>query len=182
MTALGEMVAASGRLTAAAPDAFPATVPRPGATVESRAAAARRLGRPLDVQHDALLAVTDGWEHAFLGGTLLGTGELGRGMLWAEAQASLDAFYREGDSRRWPPRAELVPIHASPFDTDVMTLWLGGPVTDGGHPVLLFAGAIVDRWPTLQAWWSRMLELQALSLRHVLDLTGRTTSRPTRST
>lgn len=131
---MGEMVKASMRLTQAAPDAFPLSVPHPAAEDESVAAAAGRLGQPLDGQHETLLRLADGWELAFLSGNLLGTHELGQGQLWADANASLDAFYAEGDSAGWPPRAELVPIQASPYDSDVMALWLGGPVTEGGHP------------------------------------------------
>lgn len=169
---MGEMVKASMRLTQAAPDAFPLSVPHLGADNESLAAAAERLGHPLDGQHQTLLRLADGWEMAFLSGTLLGTSELGQGALWANANASLDIFYAEGDSADWPPRAALVPIHASPYDTDVMALWLGGPVTEGGHPVLYFSGEIVDRWPNIYEWWLGMLVLQERSLAHVLKLTG----------
>lgn len=173
---LGEMVASSMRLTQAAPEAFPLSVPHLGASPGSLAAAAQRLGHPLDVQHAALLALANGWERAFLSGDVLSADELGQGRLWAEAQQSLDSFYAEGDSAGWPPREELVPVHASPYDTDVMALWIGGPVTEGGHPVVSFAGEIIDRWPNVYEWWLGMLLLQERSLAHVLKLTGQTPS------
>jgi len=168
---MGEMVKASTRLTQAAPDAFPPSMPHRPADDDSIAAAAVRLGRPLDGQHEMLLRLADGWEPAFLSGTLLGTDDLEQGRLWAEANASLDAFYAEGDSIGWPPRDELMPLHASPYDSDVMALWLGGPVTEGGHPVLYYSGGIVDRWPNVYEWWLGMLRLQERSLAHVLKLT-----------
>jgi hypothetical protein len=166
------MVESSMRLTQAAPDAFPLSVPHLGASQESLAAAARRLGRPLDDQHAALLALANGWELAFLSGNVLSADELGQGRLWAEAEASLDSFYAEGASEGWPPRNELIPVHASPYDTDVIALWTDGPVTEGGHPVLYFSGAIIDRWPNVYEWWLGMLLLQERSLAHVLKLTG----------
>lgn len=170
---LGEMVASAARLTHAAPDAFPASAPCPGADDASIAAAVARLGRPLDAQHEALLRVADGWEAGFLTGDLLSTEQLGTGTLWAAAQASLDACYAEGDTLGRPPRAELVPVHASPHDTDVMAIWVAGPLTEDGHPVLWFAGEIVGRWPTVRDWWRGMLVLQERSLAHVLALTAR---------
>lgn len=170
-TLLDEMVRASATLTQAAPAAFPHTAPGRGADPASIAAAAERLGRPLDAQHETLLRLVDGWQSAFQSGTLLGTHDLGQGALWTDANASLDVFYAEGDATGWPPRGELVPVHASPHDSDVMALWLGGPVTDGGHPVVSFSGEVVDTWPHLQQWWLRMLDLQELSLAHVLELT-----------
>jgi hypothetical protein len=169
---LGEMVAAAARLTRAAPDAFPSSTPRPGANDADIAAAAARIGRPLDAQHEALLRHADGWTSAFLGGDVLSTRQLGAGRLWTDAQASLDTFYAEGDPRGWPPRTELVPLHASSHDIDVMALWLGGPTTDGGHPVLWFAGELVGRWPDVRAWWRQMLVVQGQSLAHVHALTG----------
>ncbi|GIG36256.1 SMI1/KNR4 family protein [Cellulomonas pakistanensis] len=169
---IGEMVKASTRLTQVAPDAFPLSVPRLGADDESIAAAVERLGHPLDGQHEALLRLANGWELAFLSGSVLGTPELGQGALWEDANASLDMFYAEGDTAGWPPRAGLVPIHASPYDSDVVAVWLGGPVTEGGHPVLYFAGEVIDRWPNVYEWWLRMLVLQERSLAHVLELTG----------
>jgi hypothetical protein len=46
-------------------------------------------------------------------------------------------------------------------------------VTDGGHPVVWFAGEVAGQGPDLRAWWRRMLVLQGRSLAHVLALTGR---------
>ena len=152
------------------------SVPHVGASEESLAAAAQRLGRPLDDQRAALLAMANGWELAFLSGNVLSTDELGQGRLWAEAQQALDAFYAEGDSAGWTPRDHLIPVHASPYDTDVMALWTEGPVTEGGHPILYFSGEIVDRWPNVYEWWLGMLLLQERSLAHVLKLIGQTPS------
>lgn len=171
-----EMIVAAARLTQVAPDAFPPTAPRPGASDANIATAAARLGLPLDAQHEALLRCADGWESAFLGCDLLSAEQLGAGALWAGAQASLDVFYAEGDSTGWPPRDELVPVHASAHDIDVIAVWLGGPTTDGGHPVVWFAGEVAGQWPDLRAWWRRMLVLQGRSLAHVLALTGRAPS------
>lgn len=47
---IGEMVKASMRLTQAAPDAFPLSVPQLAASDAGIAAAVQRLGRSLDVQ------------------------------------------------------------------------------------------------------------------------------------
>lgn len=171
-----EMVVASARLTQAAPDAFPPTAPRPGASDASIAAAVARLGLPLDAQHEALLRCADGWESAFLGGDLLSAEQLGAGELWAGAQDSLDVFYAEGASAGWPPRDELVPVHASSHDIDVIAVWLGGPQTDGGFPVIWFAGEVAGQWPDLRTWWRRMLVLQERSLARVLVPTGRAPS------
>ncbi|MGN8245780.1 SMI1/KNR4 family protein [Cellulomonas soli] len=169
---LGDMIKTGMRLTQVAPDAFPLSVPHLGATDQSIAAAASRLGGSLDGQLEALLRLADGWEMGFQMGNLLSSEELGQGPLWDEANQWLDAFYEEGDSASWPPRHELVPIHASPYDTDVMALWMGGPVTDGGHPVVYFYGEPIDQWPNLYEWWLRMLILQECSLEHVINLTG----------
>lgn len=171
-----EMTVAAARLTRAAPDAFPTTAPRPGASEASIAAAVARLGLPLDAQHEALLRCADGWESAFLGGDLLSTEQLGAGELWARAQDSLDVFYAEGDSAGWPTRDELVPVHASSHDIDVVAVRRGGPLTDGGHPVVWFAGEVAGQWPDLRSWWRRVLVLQERSLAHVLALTGRAPS------
>lgn len=173
-----EMVVAAARLTQAALDAFAPTAPRPGASDASIAAAETRLGVPLDAQHEALLRCADGWESAFLGGDLLSAEQLGAGELWAGAQDSLDVFYAEGDSAGWPPRDELVPVHVSSHDIDVIAVWLGGPQTDDGHPVVWFAGEVAGQWPDLRSWWRRMLVLQERSLAHVLPLPGRAPSSP----
>ncbi|MFI2753153.1 SMI1/KNR4 family protein [Cellulomonas sp. P22] len=170
------MVKASMRLTQAAPAAYPLSVPHIGAGDESITAAAARLGKPLDRQHETLLRFANGWESAFLSGNLLSAEELGQGLLWAEAEQSLDAFYDEGDSAGWPARDELVPIHVSPYDTDVMALWMGGPVTENGHPVVYFSGEPIDLWPNVCEWWLAMLVLQEKTLEHVTKLGGQTTA------
>ncbi|NTW42760.1 MAG: SMI1/KNR4 family protein [Cellulomonadaceae bacterium] len=170
---LGDMIKAGMRLTQVAPDAFPLSIPRLGADDGSITAAQERLGQALDTQLETLLRLADGWELAFLSGDLFSTEELGQGTRWSDAQQSLDAFYAEADSVSWPPRSELVPIHASPHDTDVMALWMGGPTTEDGHPVIYFSGGPIDQWPNTYEWWLAMLLLQRTSLDYVMRLGGR---------
>ncbi|QAY64195.1 hypothetical protein ET495_14310 [Xylanimonas allomyrinae] len=130
---LGDMITSSLRITQVAPDIYPLSVPHLGADDEAVAAAVARLGRPLDGQHETLLRFANGWEDGFQSGDLLSTDELGQGPPWAHANQCLDVFYEEGGSDGWPPRDELCILHASAYDTDVMVLWLGGTVTEGGH-------------------------------------------------
>jgi len=173
---LGDMIKAGMQITQMAPDAFPLSVPHLGASDSSITAAQVRLGAALDGQLETLLRLADGWELAFLSGNLLSTDDLGQGPLWSEAQQCLDTFYAEGNSAGWPPRSELVPIHASPYDTDVMALWMGGSTTENGHPVIYFSGQPIDQWPNIYEWWLGMLVLQQKSLEYLIKVSGQSTA------
>jgi len=145
------------RLTQLRPDIYPLPAPHLGASDADVAAAVARVG-PLDAQHEGLLRQADGWPEAFMFGDVLSTAELGAGPLWDKATQSLRVFYEDGPSTGWPPLAELVLVHACEHDTDVTAVWMGGPLTDGGHPVYWIGGDIIDTYPNIYQWWLSMAE------------------------
>lgn len=53
-----------------------------------------------------------------------------------------------------------------------MALWMGGPTTEDGHPVIYFSGAPIDQWPNVYEWWLGMLALQHGSLEYLIKVTG----------
>ncbi|MGH3964634.1 MAG: SMI1/KNR4 family protein [Pseudonocardiaceae bacterium] len=135
------------------PDLSPFTIPHLGATEEKLAEAEQRLGVKLDDQHRDLLGHTNGWPFFFTYTDLLSTDELGTGPLWQKGQELLGLYYSEGPvPSDFPPHGELLSIAVGESVTDVFALWMSGPETDGGHPVLWLAGEEVDRWPNVRQW------------------------------
>lgn len=135
------------------PDLSPFTMPRLGATEESLAEAGQRLGVELDGQHRDLLRHVNGWPLFFTYTDLLGTDELGAGSLWQKGRELLDLYYLEAPvPSDFPARYELLPIAVGEMVTDVFVLWMNGPETDGGRPVLWLAGEEVDRWSNVREW------------------------------
>lgn len=117
---------------------FDATVPHLAATEDQLRAAERRLGHPLDPQHRALLGNGNGWPEFYLDSALLSTDELGHGERWGDINENLDAFYEAlpGPTEFVPPREEIYPITHDYSSASVFAVWLAGPITDGGYPVL----------------------------------------------
>ncbi|GII98213.1 hypothetical protein CLV28_1359 [Sediminihabitans luteus] len=70
----------------------------------------------------------------------------------------------------------MLPIFAAPHQIDVMALWVGGPVADGGRPVYWFAHEIVQEWPNCYEWFLLCVTYARRSLERT-----RTTSAHTQS-
>jgi hypothetical protein len=135
-----DLIAAMGEIQRRASevsDLYSFTVPGVAATEEQLRAAEERLGHPLDAQHREFLSYGNGWPEFYLDTSLLSTEDIGQGEAWAEVNRGLDAFYGALDANSGiPPREEIYPISHDPHDATVFAIWLGGPETDGGHPVL----------------------------------------------
>lgn len=113
------------------------TIPGVAATEEQLAAAERRLGHPLDPMHREFLGYGNGWVDFYLRNSLLSAEELGQGEAWQQLDAQLEAFYEEVEGLDdVPPRQQIYPISFDPHGSSIFAIWLGGPVTGGGHPVL----------------------------------------------
>jgi len=118
-------------------DIFPATLPHLAATEDQLAAAEARLGHPLDPQHREFLSYGNGWPDFYLGSSLLGTDELGHGPTWDDINRTLDAFYAAlPQPAPVPPRDQIYPISHAEDSSSIFAIWIHGPRTDGGHPVL----------------------------------------------
>ena len=141
---VGELARLGIQRTQLDPERYPLTAPHLRATPEQIADAERRLGITLDDQYRSLLGTGNGWPSMILDADLLSTDELGQGPLWDAAWERLDILREDGPADLLPPRDELLPILVSEYQEDVMLLWLGGPVTDGSHPVLWYANELID--------------------------------------
>ncbi|GII99049.1 hypothetical protein CLV28_1690 [Sediminihabitans luteus] len=135
---------------------WPLTIPRIGADDAAIAAAQARIGFELDAQHEALLREINGWPDAFLEGTVLGTDEIGAGELWERAWVHLDTASDYFDEL--PPLEELVPICVSDVVLDTSAVWMNGPVTDGGFPVIRMTSTDSDEFENVHAWWRECVQ------------------------
>ena len=79
--------------------------------------------------------------------------------MWDKADQVLNVIYEDGPSADWPPRDQLIAVFVSVYQIDVMALWMGGPLTDGAHPVQWFGGEILDTCPNVHGWWLAMTSL-----------------------
>lgn len=166
---LGEIGQVRLRLTQVAPDMFPLSAPHLGAAPERLVEAETRLGKPLDPQHRALLAVANGWPDLVLSGSFLSTEDLGQGPAWQGANERLDILYEDGETSALPPREELLPIYINHYGPDIFVLWTEGPATDGGRPVLWIANELVDQWPDVHQWWLALIAIANRTLDRVLE-------------
>ncbi|RZS36604.1 hypothetical protein EV193_107285 [Herbihabitans rhizosphaerae] len=119
---------------------YPVTVPHPPATEAQIAEAESRLGHALDPQHRELLLLGNGWPDFWFDSVLLSTDQLGASPEWDAIDEGFDAFYSSLPDKPAvnfvPPREELYPITFDPGSSSVFAIWIKGPVTDGGHPVI----------------------------------------------
>ena len=169
---LGDMIKIDMQLTQVAPTVFHLTVPHLGASIGDIEAAEARLGHPIDAQHADLLQFANGWDDAFIDGTLLSTHDLNLGPLWAHAMQCIDVRYQDGPSADWPTREHLLPVYASPYSTDVMALCMDEPTSGGDHPVVWLAEGPMSKWPNLYQWWLTMLALQQRTLGEMAARSG----------
>lgn len=153
----GWMLQRRARLAAISPAVNPLLPWGHRPTEADIAEAEARVGHSLDAQHIELLRRVNGWPNIFVGGDLLGTGDLGAGGRWCSAQRMLAAFYEEGPAIGFPPRAAVYPIHLG--ESDLFVIDMAGPVTDGGHPVHWLDGSVVDTWPNVREYWRAGLRL-----------------------
>lgn len=59
----------------------------------------------------------------------------------------LGTFFAKGAvPSDFPPRDELDPIAVGAESGDLHVMWMGGPTTENGHPILWLAGEEIDRW------------------------------------
>lgn len=139
------------------PSIFPPTLAGIAASPEQVAEAEARLGHSLDPLHAELLRAGNGWPHTLLtDGTLFATDDLGGSELWNRAVEGIKIAYDEL-ADQLPPRHEVYPIASFPFDRHIVAVWQGGPLTDGGHPVLWFDGGVTEQWDNIWEWWLSML-------------------------
>lgn len=134
-------------------------LPRIGATNHDLQAAEDRIGQPLDDSFRTFLRYADGWPAIFHNIDLLGTTELGQGQLWNRAlellhvavDSSVDIAYASQD---------LIPFALNTDDTDVFAFDVSQGRRGDGSPIAWLAtGALVDEFPSFEAWFFAMLDL-----------------------
>lgn len=169
---VGEQVLARMRLAMAAPDLYDLTAGHLAAGDEQIAAAAARLGHPLDAQHEALLRRVNGWPDFLLDLDLLPTDELGQGPRHDHATELLDLSYLEADVTDAPPREEILPLAVSRDQIDVMAIATTGPLTEGGHRVYWFAPGVIQVWDNVYEWWLAAIEMTNQDLEELITERG----------
>lgn len=128
------------------------TLPGVAAAPEEIAAAEARVGMPLDAQHKELLSVIDGWHHMFVSLDFLRAEQIGAD-LWRQGVENLAYVYEDGAGVPGvPDRGELFPFAVDPHSAATHVLWMGGPLTDGGHPVIWVHDEEVERYANLREW------------------------------
>jgi hypothetical protein len=126
---------------------FSFTLPGVAAAEEQLVAAERRLGHPLDPMHREFLSYSNGWVDFYHKNSLLRADEIGQGDTWRELNGGLEAFYEAVDGLDdVPPREQIYPISFDPHGSSVFAIWLGGPVTGRGRPVLWLPWADTERY------------------------------------
>ncbi|MBV9139728.1 MAG: hypothetical protein JO115_02200 [Pseudonocardiales bacterium] len=152
---IGFMAQLRMQLEQVKPRVYPMTAPHVGANPEQLVRAEQRLRHPLDPVYWEFLTYANGWPDYFQDVRLLGTEELGRGQLWDRGQQLLNTYFEDGPASPpdFPPRTDLELIAVGTETIDIHVLWITGPVTDGGHPILWLAGEEIDRWANFHEYF-----------------------------
>jgi hypothetical protein len=136
------------------PEIYPLTPPYLAAVPDALDAVENELGFPLDALHRDFLGFADGWVEFYRDVYLLGTSDLRGGQAMSYAQQLLDVYYDEGSlPPGYPAKDELLPIAVGTESIDLFVVWLAGPTTAGGHPVVWLAGEEVERFANFREFF-----------------------------
>jgi len=140
-------------------------LPSIAATEEQLLAVEARIGEPLDPAYRAFLACAGGWSAFFQSVDLFGPEDLLGGPRFVHGTEMLGFLEDSVLASSGFRRDELLPIAASPVDTDVFAMARRSTSTPG--LVIWFAGYEIDRFPTFDEFFAAMVDYNRSEIDHL---------------